>query len=130
MAIGSPETAPANGRESLVLPVQSIIDVPGLRPPVLDRNGKIAVDTKTGQALSGNIDSKLSAIEKSVREEHGWFPHLVQAVRNNRRSAIVVVATGSLMILSAVGTGYEFGVRHGEDIRKFYTRLQRIRPPK
>ncbi|MBI4039060.1 hypothetical protein HY384_03830 [Candidatus Daviesbacteria bacterium] len=122
MSIELGATIPAN-EIGMGLPVESVIPVSGLRPPVLNGNGEIAVDGRTNQFLEGNLEDKMPEIAEIIAKRYHWVSRLAEEVRQHKKSAIVVAALGGLTILSAVGAGFEFGVRHGEDIRTFYDRL-------
>lgn len=125
MEIELPERTSVSGREAVVVPVQSVIDISGLIPPTLDSNGQIAIDKRTGQTLVGNLDKKLPEIEEVVKKSHSWLYRLAGEVRDHKKSAIVFAVTGGIMVLSAIGARYEFGVRHGEDLKTFIDRFSK-----
>lgn len=126
MSIELGVTIPAN-EDRPSIPIESVIRVIGLRPPVLDSNGQVGIDGRTNKPCEGNLEEKLPEIEKIIKRAHHWLPRLVGEVTAHKKSAIVFAAVGGLTILSAVGAGYEFGIKHGEDIRDFYSRIQRIK---
>jgi hypothetical protein len=95
-------------RERFNLPVQSKVEVPGLMPPVLTPEGKVK--------QPDNLAEKAEEI-KRIADEKPWLKTLISDVRKGRKSAIFTIGVGSIIIFSAAA-GFEFGVRHGRDIKE------------
>jgi hypothetical protein len=95
-------------KEKFNLPVQSKVEVPGLMPPVLTPEGKVK--------QPDNLAEKAEEI-KRIADEKPWLKSLISDVRQGKKSAIFTVGVGSIIIFSAV-VGFEFGLRHGKDIRE------------
>lgn len=103
-----------------ILLAQTSLSVPGLMPPTYDIGGKI----KTGD----NLQEKLSEIDTLIAgEDHSWYQRLVNDVMSSRKSAIFKIAVGSIIVFAATGAGFEFGIRHGRDIRELHGLVEKFR---
>lgn len=90
------------------IPVGQIdVNIPPLRPDAIDTHGKII------------RPSNLLAHARMARESilnTSWYGPVMKAVREHKKDAIFVTGLGVITIFVA-GAGFEFGVRHGRDIR-------------
>jgi hypothetical protein len=89
--------------------VQSVIPVPGLRPELRDQRSVLIRES--------NLHEKVAELEAAV-EACPWFRDLLDDVRANRKTSIVSISLGALVLTSAVGAGIELGIRHGRDLRE------------
>ena len=87
--------------------VESFIEVPGLRP-------------------GDNVQEKLPELIQAIRQRP-WLKDFWRDVRRGKRSAIVVVALGGVVVMTAVGAEFEFGLRRGRDVREFAQVLKQAR---
>ncbi len=94
-----------------IMPVETDrVVVPRLRPDVFDpRKGFI----------SGNFDSLMPQVLEALKKRPG-FEALVKDIKEHKKSAIIVTSVGGLTLLVATIAGYEFGIRHGRDIRQLF----------
>ncbi|MBI2074646.1 MAG: hypothetical protein HYT83_02275 [Candidatus Levybacteria bacterium] len=110
--------------------VQTIIPIAGLRPEYTRRR----LDLVRGGAqpefvireethVGDNLGEKLVEVEQVVAEKP-WLRKLLEDVVNGERSAVFIVTLGALVITTAVGAGYEFGVRGGRDLKELHYRLK------
>ena len=89
--------------------VETWIDVPGLRPEV--------VHTATGAIRQDdNLQERLPEVQAAL-DARPWLKDLWRDIRQGRRSATVVVCLGGLLVVTAVGAEFEFGMRRGRDVR-------------
>ncbi|OGE64884.1 hypothetical protein A3I48_01205 [Candidatus Daviesbacteria bacterium RIFCSPLOWO2_02_FULL_36_7] len=96
---------------------QTAIPVAGLRPDIINLD--------TGKIVTrGNIREKTSLVNEEIKSR-SWFSELLRDARLGRRSAIVEVTLGALIITGAIGAGVELGLRHGMDIDTFSKLLKR-----
>ena len=96
--------------------VQVDVSIPGLRPEIHGSDGKIS------------RLSNLSNLAKQAREifsEKPWYRPLLSDVRQGKKSAIFVTALGGITIFVAAAAGFEFGVRHGKDLKHLPRILKR-----
>lgn len=90
---------------------QAHIEVAGLQPDVHD--------IQTGEVIKkGNFDEKLPEVHEAISSKL-WFYKLLDDVHSGKKSAVVKLALGAIVVTAAIGSGYEFGIRHGKDIREF-----------
>ena len=92
------------------------IDIPGLKPEQRDSSGKIRIPN--------NLPS-LSVVTRKVLSEKPWFGDLLRSVRQHEKSAIFVTSLGGIAIFVAGVAGFEFGVRHGQDLQLLPKHLKR-----
>jgi hypothetical protein len=87
--------------------VESFIEVPGLRP---------------GDAVQDKLPELLHAIS-----QRPWLKDFWRDVRRGKRSAIVVVVLGGVVVMTAMSAEVEFGLRRGRDVREFAQVLKQTR---
>jgi hypothetical protein len=87
--------------------VETWIEVPGLRP-------------------NDNLQDRLPELTQAIRSRP-WLKDFWRDVRRGKRSAIVVVALGGVVMMTAMGAEFEFGLRRGRDIREFAQVLKQAR---
>ena len=93
------------------------IPVTGLQPPVHD--------TKRGEVIKeGNLTNRLPELNDAI-DKRPWFRQLLKDVRAGKKSAVVTTALGGIVITAAIGAGFEFGIRHGQDLREFSKLLRK-----
>lgn len=91
-----------------VLLAQRDVGITGLRPDTRDSNGKI---------IEPNNLTDLAEEARAIFAEIPWYRSLLREVRQNKKSAIFIAALGGITIFVAGTAGFEFGVRHGQDLR-------------
>lgn len=98
-----------------------IVKIPGLRPPLLRKEDEIA---KPSNLESEEILEKLGGVlslpdnpEEQPSKTAKWFHNLSEEVKKGKKSAIFYPELGAVVFVVGIGV-VEFGVRHGEDIRK------------
>lgn len=84
------------------------VSITGLRAEIRDTNGKII---EPGNLLD------LAEEARAIFDEIPWYRSLLSAVRQHKKSAVFVAAAGGIIIFVATAAGFEFGVRHGQDLR-------------
>lgn len=105
-------------------PVQVNIDVPGVRPTLRRENGQLQV---TSNLEKPEVAEQLS---KEVHEKKPWFvTSLKEAVLRGERSGIWIPVVGGVSVFVAAA-GFEFGIRHGKDIKELYALLSKHAPKK
>src|SRR4051794_36974802 len=100
---------------------QSVIPIPGLRPEVHDSHDTLIRES--------NLDEKASELQAAV-EARPWFNALLRDVQNNKKTSIVTIALGALVVTSAGGAGIELGIRHGRDLREIGALLESRKLPR
>ena len=65
---------------------------------------------------SSNLDAKLADVADAIKARP-WFRKLVRDVRLGKKTSIVTISLGALVVTTAVGAGIELGIRHGKDLR-------------
>lgn len=91
------------------LPVEIRVEIPGLMPPAEDR--------------PGNLEQKLPAIQEELERREG-LDTLFADVRAHKKSAIFWTVAGGLVIFVATAAGFEFGIRHGQDLKVLLEKLK------
>lgn len=94
--------------EGPVIPVQSFIPIVGLKPPLIDRNGR---------EMGGNILEKLPELRNEIKQKL-WIRELFKDVLKKRSTAVVTIIAGGLIITASLGV-FELGIKHGQDIKEF-----------
>jgi len=103
--------SPEKHSEHPVIPVVSEnIPMGGIKPDMVLRDDTI---------VEGNFHEKKDLILQELNK-HPWFMTLAEDVRTNRKSAILVTFVGGVAIIAAAAAGYEFGIRHGRDIKQLF----------
>lgn len=87
--------------------VETFIEVPGLRP-------------------GDNLQDRMPELIHAIRSRP-WLKDFWRDVRRGNRSAVVVVALGGVVLMSAVGAEFEFGLRRGRDVRDFVQVLKQAK---
>lgn len=87
---------------------QTTVDIPGFKPDIRGFDGKINIKGNLGE-LSGEI--------QGILFQRSFYRKLLQSVRQDRRSAIFYGVIGGISIVAATAVGFEFGIRHGQDLR-------------
>ena len=87
--------------------VESFIEVPGLRP-------------------GDNVQDRLPELIGAIRSRP-WLKDFWRDVRRGKRSAIVVVVLGGVVVMTAMSAEFEFGLRRGRDVREFAQVLKQAR---
>lgn len=99
-----------------VLIAQRDVEIPGLRPEIRDSNGQIIEATNLGD---------LANEAKKIFDEKPWYRSLLTEVRQHKKSAIFITTLGGISIFVAAAAGFEFGVRHSQDLRHLPKILRR-----
>ncbi|HEY1294325.1 MAG TPA: hypothetical protein VGJ60_14710 [Chloroflexota bacterium] len=94
--------------------VQSVIPIPGLRPEL--RNSQNAV------VRESNLTDKLDELDEAV-QSRPWLRQLLREVAENKKTSIVTLSLGALVVTTAIGAGIELGIRQGRDLREIGTLL-------
>lgn len=94
--------------EQLTLIAQVDVEVLGLKPETRDRNGNISDP--------GNL-ADLAEKTQKIFVEKPWFQPLLDDVLQHKKSAVFITAAGLIIIFVATAAGFEFGIRHGRDLR-------------
>lgn len=84
------------------------VEVMGLKPETYDRNGNIS------------HPDNLADLAKETQEifaKKPWFQPLLEDVLQHKKSAVFITAAGLITIFVATAAGFEFGIRHGRDLR-------------
>jgi hypothetical protein len=89
--------------------VQSVIPIPGLKPELRDARSSIVRES--------NLTDKLEELDEAV-EARPWLRQLIHDVADNKKTSIVTISLGALVITTALGAGVELGIRHGRDLRE------------
>lgn len=92
------------------------VDIPGLRPAVYDSEGKVIEPDNLGD---------LTEEARAIFDEKPWYRTLLAEVRQHQKSAIFVTVLGGITIFVATAAGFEFGLRHGQDLRHLPRILRR-----
>jgi hypothetical protein len=87
--------------------VETWIEVPGLRP-------------------TDDVQDKLPDLIHAIRTRP-WLKDFWRDVRRGKRSAIVVVTLGGIVVVTAMSAEFEFGLRRGRDVREFAQVLRQAR---
>ena len=87
--------------------VESFIEVPGLRP-------------------SDDVQDKLPELISAIRSRP-WLKDFWRDVRRGKRSAVITVVLGGVVVVTAMGAEFEFGLRRGRDVREFAQLLKHAR---
>ena len=94
-----------------IMPVVSErIPMGGIRPDMVGPDNTVR---------EGNFNDKRTLILEELNKRP-WFRALAEDVQANRKSAILVTFVGGVMIIAVAAAGYEFGIRHGRDIRQLF----------
>lgn len=91
-----------------ILIAQIRVDVPGVRPEIRDVNGQVVCPT--------NLEG-LAKVARETFQQKPWFGPLLRDVRQGKKSAIFVTVLGGITIFAATAAGFEFGIRHGQDLK-------------
>lgn len=94
--------------EKDVLIAQIDVSIPGLRPDIRDSNGII---------IKSNNLTDLASEARIIFADKPWYRPLLNDVRRHKKSAIFLAALGGITIFVATAAGFEFGIRHGQDLR-------------
>src|SRR4051812_41187611 len=106
---------------------QTEINIPGLKPdkvypPIFNnKSGKIM---REGYTQEANLSEKSQEIRDEIKKRP-WLRNLWRDIRAGKKSAIVTVVLGGLVITTAAGAEFEFGIRHGRDIKEIRNLLKR-----
>lgn len=95
------------------------VRIPGLMPAVHNSEGRIIQPS--------NLED-LAQQARAIFAERPWYRSLLSDVRQHRKSAVFVATLGGITIFAAAVAGFEFGVRHGQDLRYLSKILKRKRP--
>ena len=95
--------------------VQSVIPIPGLKPEL--RNSHNAV------VRESNLTEKLEELDEAVNARP-WLRQLLHDVADHKKTSIVSISLGALVLTTAVGAGIELGVRHGRDLSEIAVLLE------
>ncbi len=87
---------------------QTHISIPGLTPDIQGADGKIVA--------RGNFKELSQEVKRTLAREP-WFKELLKNVRQDKQSAIFYGVVGGLTIIAATTMGFEFGIRHGKDLK-------------
>lgn len=100
-----------------------VVPFPGLRPET--------THSKTGEVITpSNIDSEemkeqLKEIFDKNSKRGKWLREMRRDIREGKRSVVYLEELGALTFLVAAGVAFEFGVRHGKDIKILTSKLRR-----
>jgi hypothetical protein len=106
---------------------QSEIGIPGLVPA--KNYGKI-IHAETGEVMreegfaADNLEEKVDELEQALKSRP-WLERLRDDVRAGKKTSIVEVVLGGLVLTTAIGAGVELGIRHGKDIHYLYDLVKR-----
>lgn len=84
------------------------VNIPRLKPDSVSAEGKII--------RPGNL-FKMTAETNEELAKKPWYKTLLSDVRKHRKSAVFITSLGSIAIFVAGAAGFEFGVRHGRDLK-------------
>ncbi len=101
--------------------VQSVIPIPGLKPELRDSHNGIVRES--------NLIEKLDELNEAI-QARPWLQHLLHDVAANKKTSIVTISLGALVVTTAIGAGIEMGIRHGRDLREVGALLKRANPRK
>lgn len=110
-----PETRPSN---IIGFPVQSRIEIAGLKPEVLNMDGTVHVST--------NLEDPdmLGKIAGEIEEKHPWFHDLREKIFKGERAGIYFAEAGAITFFIATAM-IEIGPRHAKDIKHLYALLEK-----
>ncbi len=89
--------------------VQSVIPIPGLKPELRDSHDAVIRES--------NLHDKLDELDEAVNARP-WLRQLLHDVAENKKTSIVTISLGALVLTTALGAGIELGIRHGRDLRE------------
>jgi hypothetical protein len=89
--------------------VQSVIPIPGLKPELRDSHNDVVRES--------NLTDKLDELDEAVKARP-WLRQLLHDVTENKKTSIVTISLGALVVTTAIGAGIELGIRHGRDLRE------------
>ena len=93
-----------------ILIAQLEVEVPGLKHEVRDSKDDTTIIRPSNlEELGGKV--------MSILEKKPWYKPLLEDLHQGKKSAIFTVAFGGLTIFVATAAGFEFGFRHGRDLR-------------
>jgi|SRR3989344_7552436 len=92
------------------------VRIPGLIPGVHKSEGGIIQPSNLAD---------LAHQARAIFAEKPWYQLLLRDVRQHKKSAVFIVALGTVTIFVATAAGFEFGVRHGQDLRHLPKILRR-----
>lgn len=92
------------------------VSLPGLIQEIRNTNDQVIEPSNLGD---------LAEEAKAIFAQKSWYRSLLRDVRQHKKSAIFVVAMGGIIIFVATAAGFEFGVRHGQDLRHLPKILRR-----
>lgn len=110
----SPEQEQDNG--DIFSLAQAGVDIPGLRPEIRGSDGRIT--------RPSNL-TDLAEQAKEVFITKPWYRLLLRDVRQGKKSAVFITVLGGITIFAATAAGFEFGIRHGQDLRNLPRILKR-----
>lgn len=120
-------------RPESFLPVEAVIDVEGLMPATMEKVLKLTwrgnqpeFQVEEEREIPDNLDDRLPRVAEEI-EKRPWILQLIQDVHDGKKSAIFKVSLGALVVFAALGSGFEFGIRGGRDIRELHSRLRALR---
>lgn len=111
-------------RPSEVLPqiAQVHVDVPGLMPDIINAKGEMLKQSNLGEKLPF-IHDTLEGIEP--KEHKTFYQKIIEDIHSGKKSAIyTITGIGVLTFFVATVAGFEFGIRHGKDLRHLDSLLQ------
>lgn len=85
------------------------VEVPGLKPDVRSSTDDKIIRPSNLDTLAEKVDEILS--------NKPWYRLLLDDVSQSKKSAIFTIALGTLTIFVATAAGFEFGIRHGQDLK-------------
>lgn len=111
--------------EPEVLIGQLNLEVPGLKPEIRTDDGKVICQS--------NLDELMDKTDEALNKKP-WYKPLLRDVLEDKKSAVFIVSSiGVLTIFAATVAGFEFGIRHGKDLKHLSEMLDRRKaqqPPK
>lgn len=84
------------------------VSIPGLRPEIRNLDGRVISPNNLGDLAEG---------ARAIFDEKPWYRPLLKEIRQHKKSAIFVAVLGGITIFVATAAGFEFGIRHGQDLR-------------
>jgi hypothetical protein len=73
---------------------------------------------------ASNIDEKLEDVLEAIRSRP-WLTALIRDIKAGKRTSIVSISLGALVVTSALGAGVELGIRHGKDLAELASGLEK-----
>lgn len=91
------------------VPIAQIdIKIPKLIPEIPHSNGSVLRESNL---------KDLADEAGEIFNEKPWFRPLSEEIEQHKKSATFVIVLGGISIFVAASAGFEFGIRHGKDIK-------------